>query len=142
MHFSFADVNQERLFPALAGAVYIFSEEAMNLKDRKRQRENRRIKQREKLIDKRNDCGVKDLTAYNAVRQIMTNGKANSFIALVRKQTDIRELNAEIIREFVERIEVFQAERVCGKKVQKLRIVWNCIGSFNPPQPDGKGKTA
>ena len=77
MHFSFADVNQERLFPALAGAVYIFSEEAMNLKDRKRQRENRRIKQREKLIDKRNDCGVKDLTAYNAVRQIMTNGKAN-----------------------------------------------------------------
>ncbi|GEM_PF-1368267 len=142
MHFSFADVNQERLFPALAGAVYIFSEEAMNLKDRKRQRENRRIKQREKLIDKRNDCGVKDLTAYNAVRQIMTNGKANSFIALVRKHTDIRELNAEIIREFVERIEVFQAERVCGKKVQKLRIVWNCIGSFNPPQPDGKGKTA
>ena len=142
MHFSFADVNQERLFPALAGAVYIFSEEAMNLKDRKRQRENRRIKQREKLIDKRNDCGVKDLTAYNAVRQIMTNGKANSFIALVRKHTDIREQNAEIIREFVERIEVFQAERVCGKKVQKLRIVWNCIGSFNPPQPDGKGKTA
>lgn len=142
MHFSFADVNQERLFPALAGAVYIFSEETMNLKDRKRQRENRRIKQREKLIDKRNDCGVKDLTAYNAVRQIMTNGKANSFIALVRKHTDIRELNAEIIREFVERIEVFQAERVCGKKVQKLRIVWNCIGSFNPPQPDGKGKTA
>ena len=142
MHFSFADVNQERLFPALAGAVYIFSEEAMNLKDRKRQRENRRIKQREKLIDKRNDCGVKDLTDYNAVRQIMTNGKANSFIALVRKHTDIRELNAEIIREFVERIEVFQAERVCGKKVQKLRIVWNCIGSFNPPQPDGKGKTA
>lgn len=49
----------------------------MNLKDRKRQRENRRIKQREKLIDKRNDRGVKDLTAYNAVRQIMTNGKAN-----------------------------------------------------------------
>lgn len=54
-----------------------FQKEAMNLKDRKRQRENRRIKQREKLIDKRNDCGVKDLTAYNAVRQIMTNGKAN-----------------------------------------------------------------
>lgn len=53
----------------------------MNLKDRKRRRENRRIKQREKLIDKRNDCGVKDLTAYNAVRQIMTNGKANIVLA-------------------------------------------------------------
>ena len=66
----------------------------------------------------------------------------DSFIALVRKHTDIRELNAEIIREFVERIEVFRAERVCGKKVQKLRIVWNCIGSFNPPQPRDKEKTA
>ena len=49
----------------------------MHLKDRKHPRENRRIKQREKRIDKRNDCGVKDFTAYNAVRQIMTNGKAN-----------------------------------------------------------------
>lgn len=48
----------------------------MNLKDRKRQRENRRIKQREERIDKRNNYGVKDLTAYNAVRQIRTNGKA------------------------------------------------------------------
>ena len=75
--FLIRGVNQERLFPALAGAVYIFQKEAMNLKDRKRQRENRRIKQREERIDKRNGCGVKDLTAYNAVRQIMTNGKAN-----------------------------------------------------------------
>ena len=66
----------------------------------------------------------------------------DGFIALVRKHTNIRELNAEIIREFVERIEVFRAERVCGKKVQKLRIVWNCIGSFNPPQPRDKEKTA
>jgi len=78
----------------------------------------------------------------NIVAQQENRVNVDSFIALVRKHTDIRELNAEIIREFVERIEVFQAERVCGKKVQKLRIVWNCIGSFNPPQPDGKGKTA
>lgn len=53
----------------------------MNLKDRKRQRENRRIKQIEERIDKRNNCGEKDLTAYNAVRQIMTNGKANIVLA-------------------------------------------------------------
>ena len=47
------------------------------LKSRKRQRENRRAKQCEERIDKRNDCGIKDLTAYNAVLQIKTNGKAN-----------------------------------------------------------------
>lgn len=30
----------------------------------------------EERLDKRNACGVKDLTAYNAVQQIRTNGKA------------------------------------------------------------------
>lgn len=59
----------------------------------------------------------------------------NSFVALVRKHTDIQELNAEVIREFVERVEVFQSARVGGRKVQRLRIVWNCIGEFTPPQP-------
>mgnify|MGYP000786504883 CR=1 FL=1 len=64
------------------------------------------------------------------------------FLTLVRKYTDIQELNAEIIREFVERIEVYKAERVCGKKVQRIRIVWNCIGEFNPPLPKDDEKTA
>ena len=58
----------------------------------------------------------------------------NSFVALVRKHTDIQELNAEVIREFVERVEVFQPAQVGGRKVQRLRIVWNCIGEFTPPQ--------
>lgn len=44
----------------------------------------------------------------------------NSFVALVRKHTDIQELNAEVIREFVERVEVFQPARVGGRKVQRL----------------------
>ena len=68
-------------FPHLREQSIFFQKEAMNLKGRKRQRENRRIKQREERIDKRNDCGVKDLTAYNAVWQIMTNGKANIVLA-------------------------------------------------------------
>ena len=64
------------------------------------------------------------------------------FLALVRRYTDIRELTPEIIREFVERIEVYQAERVCGKKVQRMRIVWNCIGEFMPPQPKKNKESA
>ena len=60
------------------------------------------------------------------------------FLALVRKYTDIRELTPEIIREFVERIEVYKSERIGGKKVQRVRIVWNCIGEFLPPQKDEK----
>ena len=50
--------------------------EVTNMKDRKRQRENRKIKKTEEAISKRNDFGIKDLTAFNAVMQIKTNGKA------------------------------------------------------------------
>lgn len=64
------------------------------------------------------------------------------FLAKVRKYTDIQELTPEIIREFVERIEVFKPERVNRHKVQKLRIVWNCIGEFMPPQPKKNEKSA
>jgi site-specific DNA recombinase len=46
-----------------------------------------------------------------------------------------KQTQAEVIREFVERVEVFQPARVGGRKVQRLRIVWNCIGEFTPPQP-------
>ena len=64
------------------------------------------------------------------------------FLALVRKYTDIRELTAEIIREFVEQIYVHKAERVDGRRVQRIRIVWNCIGELMPPMPQKKEKTA
>lgn len=47
------------------------------MKNRKRQRENRKLKHKEEMLDKRNGCGFKDLTAYNAVLQIKTNNKAN-----------------------------------------------------------------
>ena len=47
-----------------------------NMKSRTKQRENRKLKKAEELLNKRNDFNVKDLTAYNAVLQIKTNGKA------------------------------------------------------------------
>ncbi len=46
------------------------------MKIRIRQRENRRKKSMEDQLDKRNACGVKDLTAYNAVERIRTGGRA------------------------------------------------------------------
>lgn len=47
----------------------------MNSKERRRA--NRRKKhQREAMIEMRNMYGNKDLTAYNAVLQMRTNGKA------------------------------------------------------------------
>lgn len=48
------------------------------MSNRAKQRENRRKKhQREALLEMKNMYSNKDLTAYNAVLQIRTNGKAD-----------------------------------------------------------------
>lgn len=47
------------------------------MRNRQKQRELKKKQRKEEIIDKRNDYGIKDLTAYNAVLQIRTNGKAN-----------------------------------------------------------------
>jgi site-specific DNA recombinase len=72
------------------------------------------------------------------LKSIMTEEKESAlnvdhFLTLVRKYTDIKELTAEIIREFVEKIYVYKAERIDGRRVQRIKIVWNCIGEFDPP---------
>lgn len=46
------------------------------MKNRIKQRANRKLKVMEERLDKRNHYGNKDLTAYNAVQQIRTTGKA------------------------------------------------------------------
>lgn len=60
----------------------------------------------------------------------------DSFLKIVRKYADIEELTPEIIREFVEKIYVYNAERIDGKRVQKIKIVWNCIGDFCVPMKE------
>ena len=70
------------------------------------------------------------------------NHNVDHFLALVRKYTDVKELTAEILREFVEKVYVYQAERIDGQKVQRIRIVWNCIGEFTPPTLTNTEKSA
>ena len=72
------------------------------------------------------------------LKSIMTEEKESAlnvdhFLSLVRKYTEIKELTAGIIREFVEKIYVYKAERIDGRRVQRIKIVWNCIGEFDPP---------
>lgn len=59
---------------------------------------------------------------------------ADSFLKLVRKYTDITELTPDLIREFVEKVYIYQTELIGGRKVQRIKIVWNCIGEFVPPK--------
>lgn len=60
------------------------------------------------------------------------------FLKLVRKYTDIQELDAEIIREFINKVIVFKAEKVNGRRQQKIQIVYNCIGTIDLMQQNEK----
>ena len=86
-------------------------------------------------------CRVTELRSMIATQQ-ESSVNVDLFLAKVRKYTDVRELTPEIIREFVDHIEVYKPERISGHKVQRMRIVWNCIGEFMPPQPKKDEKTA
>ena len=50
------------------------------------------------------------------------------FIAVVRKHTDIQELNAMILRELIEKIVIHERVRVDGKKHQDVDIYYNFVG--------------
>ena len=56
-----------------------------------------------------------------------------SFLKLVRKYTDIKELDPEIIRTFVDKIYVEQSEKVPGTNLKKqtIWIYWNFIGKID-----------
>ena len=60
------------------------------------------------------------------------------FLALVRKYTEIPELDAEIIREFIDRIIVFKTEKVNGRRMQRIRIIYNCISEITIPEEEEK----
>ena len=56
------------------------------------------------------------------------------FLGLVRKYTEITELDTEIIRDFIDRIIVHKSETASGRKKQRIRIVYNCIGAVDIPK--------
>lgn len=57
----------------------------------------------------------------------------DSFLSMVRKYTEITELTAEIIRSFVEKVEVYQSEKVPGTRTKKQTICihWNFTGTLD-----------
>ena len=56
------------------------------------------------------------------------------FIALVRKYTRARKLTPQMLNELIEKIEVFNAEKVDGVWEQRLRIHYNCVGVIEIPE--------
>jgi len=65
----------------------------------------------------------------NKVRENIMN--TNHFLQLVKRHTEISTISPELIREFVDKIIVYQAEKVNGKQEQRIKIYYNCIGAIN-----------
>ena len=55
------------------------------------------------------------------------------FIGLVRKYTRARKLTLRMLNELIEKIEVFNAEKIDGVWEQRLRIHYNCVGTVEIP---------
>ncbi|MDR3278003.1 MAG: DUF4368 domain-containing protein [Oscillospiraceae bacterium] len=52
-----------------------------------------------------------------------------SFIAATKKYTDLQALDATVLREFVDRIEISAMDR--KNKERKIHIIYNFIGAFD-----------
>ena len=61
---------------------------------------------------------------------------AEMFLKLARKQAGFPELTAEVIRTFIDRIMVHEADWRTGSKEQLIEIHMNFIGNFTIPQPE------
>ena len=55
------------------------------------------------------------------------------FVSIVRKYTRARKLTPRMLNELVEKIEVYNAEKIDGEWGQRLRIHYNCVGEMNIP---------
>lgn len=62
------------------------------------------------------------------------NLNIDRFLTRVKGYTDITELDGEIIREFIEKIIVFKAEKVDGVRTQRIQIIYNSIGAVEVPK--------
>ena len=63
-------------------------------------------------------------------------GKADKFIAVVRKYTEFTELTATILNEFIDKIVVYEADKSNGRREQQVDIYLNFIGMFNIPRQE------
>ena len=55
---------------------------------------------------------------------------AAKFMRMVKRYTEIEKLTPEIVREFIEKVIVHQAENIDGIRRQKVEIIYNCVGAI------------
>ena len=80
------------------------------------------------------------------LRQELSKAKEQSdnvtrFMRSVRKYTEITELTPELVREFVQKVVVYQAEKINGRRTQRIDLYFNGVGQILLPVQD-KRETA
>ena len=87
---------------------------------------------REGKEEKENEVKINELQAEldNEQNRAVTS---DMFLSSVRKYTRARKLTPRMLNELIDKIEVYQAEKIDGKKVQRLKIHYNCIGAIEIP---------
>jgi len=60
--------------------------------------------------------------------------RADKFIEIAKRYTDFSELTAPMINEFIDKIYVYEGEKVDGERVQKVDVYLNFIGKVELPQ--------
>ena len=71
----------------------------------------------------------------------ISNGKSKNvstdmFIATVQKYTRAKKLTPQMLNELIDKIEVYQSEKIDGNTVQRLKIYYTCIGTLEIPDMD------
>ena len=66
-------------------------------------------------------------------KQSSRAASTDMFVSIVRKYTRARKLTPRMLNELIEKIEVYNAEKIDGEWVQRLRIHYNCVGEMNIP---------
>ena len=54
----------------------------------------------------------------------------DKFIKIVQKYTKISELTPEILHEFIDKVIIHAPDKSSGKRIQKVDIVYNCVGTI------------
>ena len=101
-----------------------------------RQYENREKMLRQKLSreDEQKELSEKIKKLRSEIeKQSSRSMTTDMFIGLVRKYTRARKLTPRMLNELVEKIEVFNAEKIDGVWEQRLRIHYNCVGTIEIP---------
>ncbi|WP_373163927.1 recombinase family protein [Agathobaculum sp. Marseille-P7918] len=91
-------------------------------------------------LEQTNLTNIVETLRQEIKKQEQQKVNVRQFIAAVRKYTDMQQLTASVLREFIDHIEVSQMDK--QTKTREIKIVYNFIGAFDFEHAMTKTKTA